>query len=936
MKVDFKVYFVSALVWLSSGVHAQVVTTIPPFPIADDSVTIIFDATQGNGALAGVPPPIFAHTGVITNESTSPTDWQYVQGVWGTYDPEVLMTSVGDNLYQMKYHIRNFYGVPVDDTIYQMAFVFRNEDGSIVGREEDGSDIFVDVYEPGLNVAILAPSAAPYIVEESEIVHITAVAAEAGNLSLYINNVFVMSTTNDTIEYDYLPSAGGTHIIKVIAEDSFQVKSDSTSFFVRSPVAVETLPAGVQQGINYINDSTVTLVLYAPSKEYVFAIGDYSDWQVNEDNYMKITPDGQTYWTTLTGLNPGEEYAYQYFIDGSLKVADPLSEKVLDPWNDPYISATTYPDLKPYPTGKTSGIVSIFQTAQEEYIWAYPEFIPPQNTDLVIYELLLRDFVSTHDYNTLQDTLSYLKNLGINAIELMPVMEFEGNSSWGYNPSFFLALDKYYGTAQVFKQFIDSAHAKGIAVFLDIAMNHAFGQSPLVQMWWNSALGIPAADNPYFNEYPTHDFNVGYDFNHESDATRYLTFRVFKHWLEEYNADGYRFDLSKGYTQKNTLGNIAAWGAYDSSRIAIWKEIADTLWNAFPDARLILEHFADNSEETELANYGFMLWGNMNYNYSEASMGWTSTSNLSWGSYQSRGWEVPNLVTYMESHDEERLMYKNLTYGNSSNPLHNVKDLSVALERMELAGAFFFPIPGPKMIWQFGELGYDYSKEYGGALSEKPIRWDYLTEPDRYELYQVWSEFIKLKNTYDVFRTDDFAMDVSGAYKRINLNDDEMNVTIMGNFDVYDGSVIPVFQHTGKWYNYFSGDSIEVIDVNAVIALSPGEYRVYTDVKLEQPEIIQSAPNLNQLSSQSISAFPNPSATDFTIKYNTYHTSMIEFNIMNVSGEIVYSKDIEATKGAQSIIWNGKNEAGTKLQAGVYLGQIVTDKEIQTIKLILF
>ena len=65
---------------------------------------------------------------------------------------------------------------------------------------------------------------------------------------------------------------------------------------------------------------------------------------------------------------------------------------------------------------------------------------------------------------------------------------------------------------------------------------------------------------------------MGYDLNHESSATRYFSKRVMQYWLEEYKIDGFRFDLSKGFTQVDNLNNVGAWGSYDASRIAIWKD----------------------------------------------------------------------------------------------------------------------------------------------------------------------------------------------------------------------------------------------------------------------------------------------------------------------------------------------------------------------------
>ena len=144
------------------------------------------------------------------------------------------------------------------------------------------------------------------------------------------------------------------------------------------------------------------------------------------------------------------------------------------------------------------------------------------------------------------DTLDYLSELGINAIELMPVGEFENNESWGYNPSFHMALDKYYGTPEHFKAFIDSCHGKGIAVINDIVFNQAFGQSPMVNLYWDGVNNRPSANNPWFNEICPHPpYCWGYDFDHSSTATKNFIDRVNHFWLNEYHLDGFRFDLLK-------------------------------------------------------------------------------------------------------------------------------------------------------------------------------------------------------------------------------------------------------------------------------------------------------------------------------------------------------------------------------------------------------
>ncbi|MCK7537392.1 MAG: hypothetical protein MZV63_43765 [Marinilabiliales bacterium] len=140
--------------------------------------------------------------------------------------------------------------------------------------------------------------------------------------------------------------------------------------------------------------------------------------------------------------------------------------------------------------------------------------------------------------------------------------------------------------------------------------------------------------------------------------------------------------------------------------------MGNKIWSYKPDAILILEHFTDNNEEKELAANGFLLWGTTKFRYQAAS-----TSHSDWNmsiaeaSWINRGWTVPGIVDYMESHDEERIMYLNLTEGEAVGG-YNIRNLDIALKRIKLTATFFLMIPGPKMLWQFQELGYDYSKNY--------------------------------------------------------------------------------------------------------------------------------------------------------------------------------------------------------------------------------
>ncbi len=591
------------------------------------------------------------------------------------------------------------------------------------------------------------------------------------------------------------------------------------------------LPAGAKDGVTFINNGTsAILTLFAPAKTTVSLIGDFNNWSATASP-MKKANDDKTWWIQIDNLNPNTEYSYQFLVNGSLKVADPYCEKILDESNDKYISASTYPNLMSYPTGKTTGIVSVMQANQPTYTWKNNSFTRPDKNNLVIYELLIRDFTTDHNYASTLQKLDYLISLGINAIELMPVNEFEGNLSWGYNPSFYFAPDKYYGTKTALQNFIDECHGRGIAVILDMVLNHSFGQSPMVQLYFDGTK--PTASSPWFNTDPKHPYNVGYDFNHESTATKYFAKNVIKFWMQQYKIDGFRFDLSKGFTQ-NFSNNDGAFSAMDASRIAIWKEYNNYIKSIDPtNFYVILEHFADAAEEKILADEGMMLWANLNHNMNEATMGWLTDSDFSWGFSTRHGFsKSENLISFGESHDEERLNYKNISFGNASGSYSIKGNLATSLKREELAAAFLFSIPGPKMIWQFGELGYDINIDYNGRTGDKPIKWEYYTDVNRKALYDAYAKFIKLKKNNTIFNSTNVTYNLAGGIKYIKLIEGANTVVVVGNFDVNNQTANVDFGSSGSWVDAV-GNTISLSSTMYSATLAPGEYHIFSKIMLK-------------------------------------------------------------------------------------------------------
>jgi 1,4-alpha-glucan branching enzyme len=887
-------YFIPLFILLLAGFwsQAQVVSTTPAIPVEGQAVTITFRADEGSKGLMGYTGDVYAHTGVISSESADNSDWKYVVAEWGVNVEKAKLTRIGTDLYELDItpDIRTYYEVPEGEDILKMAFVFRSAttvNGSWKeGKATGGADILVDVYKEALTALLSTPTDDALFLPGEEIV-VTGSGLNADGLRLYLNDALVMETTELSLNHTFNAPASGSHELRLEAYSGAVVESQSISFYIREAPETAERPAHLRLGANIIDDHTATLVLQAPNKEFVYVLGDFNDWAPNPESQMK--KDGEYFWLTVEDLVPGEEYAYQYYIDGELRLADPYTNKVLDGSNDQYIEDRVYPNLKPFPHDFTTGLAAVLNTAPVPYQWQVNDFQVPATENMVVYEVLIRDLTANGDIKTITDTLDYFQRLGVNAIELMPFNEFEGNNSWGYNPSFFFAPDKAYGTMNDYKAFIDACHERGIAVIMDMVLNHSYSQSPLLQMYFEG--GKPSADNPWYNQehnMQNPDAHWGYDFNHESLYTQALVDSILTFWMEEFKIDGFRLDFTKGFT--NTVYGPTSWASeYDASRIALLKRMADHVWSVKNDAVIIFEHLSDNAEEKELAAHGIHLWGNINHNFSEAVMGYTESgkSNLDWSSYKQRTWNDPRLIAYMESHDEERVTYKAITYGKVEGA-YSTKDLTTALDRHKAAAAFLMAIPGPKMIWQFGELGYDISIDNGGRLGKKPPKWEYLEVPARKALWQVYSELIEMKISEPVFTTTDFTLDVYGPVKKVALNGTTNHVRLVGNFDVVPHNVSPQFPATGWWYNHFERDSINVTDINMEIALAAGEFALFTDQKMTDVWVASSLGENRMDAPERAMVFPNP--VDDALNVNAAQP-IHSIQIFDINGRLVLRSD---------------------------------------------
>jgi glycosidase len=926
-------FYVITFLFLCLNLNAQqqngVFNTNPQFFDATDEITL---------TVSGVNPSLWGVTDIYLwawyfDTNLNPAGDSPTNGSWTNSNEAQKFTNNGNGTFSFTFTPSVLFQ---DTNIGRIGVLAKAKNGT---GDKKTQDHLIDV--GSFQLIINNPAQYNTIVNSGTNLNINASTSASANFKLFANGTQV-ATQNNTTTFNNN---------QVINQDTFfeleatrvsngQVVTQSFNVILTPNPQNLPVPAGMKDGINFDpnNPSIVTLVLFAPGKNFVHLIGNFhtNDWMLSNTYLLNKDASQNRFWITLNNLDQGNQnLLFQYVVDAEIRIADPYSIQILDEFNDVFINNVTFPNLPEYPHNKTNHAVTWVKLDETPYQWQVTNFQRPAQEDLVIYELLIRDFVNEHSFDGVVSRLDYLQNLGINAIQLLPVNEFDGNISWGYNPSFHMALDKYYGTRNAFKNFVDECHARGIAVIVDVVYNHATGQNPYYRMWNNCNgcyTGQATAQNPFFNvNDPNTVFQFFNDIDHESAATQAYLDRMNAFWLEEYNLDGYRFDFTKGFT--NVVGDG---GAYDASRIAILTRMYDEIRAVDPTAYVILEHFAPNSEETELINHrassdpnepGMLVWSNHNFSYNQATMGYNN-SDFSWISYQNRGWSTPSSVGYMESHDEERLMYKNLAFGNSSGT-YNITDLNTALDRQKAAGAFYFTIPGPKMIWQFGELGYEFSINLceDGTINNdcrtapKPIAFNlgYHTNSERMALYHLWRRLIILKNEEPIFKTTNFTLQVADdVQKKIYLVDDNASgneikyVIVVGNFGVNSITTQPFFQETGTWYNMIDNSTFEVTNTAMTINLPPGEFRIFSNqLAVLSDQVPQIEP---------VKMYPNPSTNKIY-----FNRSLEHFFIYDTTGKfLIEIKNYEANNPINI----------QDLKPGLYFIQILDSQKTQTIKLI--
>ena len=683
-------------------------------------------------------------------------------------------------------------------------------------------------------------------------------------------------------------------------------------------------PNGITEGIFYdaADPTKVTVSLQVPpsksnvTAKNVYILCEANHWSFN--NNYQCYKDGNYFWYTFTGLTAGKEYAFQYGVkmsNGSfVQISDPYSTKVLHP-DDKWEPKQVDPTLMDYPNGG-NGYVTVIQPGKKAFEWsdATKNFKRPDKNNLVIYEIWPYTWSKERSFKSILDHIDYLENLGVNAIEFMPLCEFDGNLSWGYSPNHYFALDKAYGTEEQFKTIVDECHKRGMAVIVDMVFNHATGNHSYEKLYGGFD---NLKDNPYFNVKAPHGASVFEDWNHSYSATKNHLTRALKFWLQEYKVDGFRMDLSHGFCGTNCGDRVSNINHYYNNGV---KAVAS-------NAYFILEHWEGMEERGGYVSKGMMCWENTNKPYKEIAMGYYNGKTSSDLSNANKD----GYVSYTCSHDEQRPFWKAKMFGDGAVKTNE----ATRLNRVPTVVAMCAMLNGPQMIYQFEELGYDYSFCANAAATEgnnvdkadypqpqpkpchdtdaKPIPEvkGWFTNANRLNAYKKTGQILQLRTKIapSVFEGNPTNTDLAHGkqLRSVTWGSGNNRIFIIANIGTTSKNfTLP----TGNaWYDYLAGSPSQLA-AGKSISLAGGDVKVYTASKYSLPDvdITKLFVGIEDVEAESVAnSSIYPSVTSDFIKIDS-EEAISDVKVVALSGAIYSPKYTE--EGVVDV---------TSLEEGMYL-----------------
>ncbi len=516
-------------------------------------------------------------------------------------------------------------------------------------------------------------------------------------------------------------------------------------------LGINMLPIDIRGGVHHdlLAPNTTTFVMYAPFKPYVSLVGDFNGW--NSRANRMVTDGRGVWWTTIP--RPGEtRYGYYVAIDDQSHawVGDPYATQMKwtaeGPWA--YLPART-------PT----------------FAWHDQEWQTPALRDLIIYELCVRDFAGRWfanrphhgTFRSLLPYIDYLAELGVNAIELMPIQAFPGDSSWGYNPVFYFAPAQSYGTPADFKQLVDACHQRGLAVILDVAFNHAWGQHPYYQIY--PPMYGPKGEwlddwNPFFH-HTSQAVNGwgGVDWDHfAGETTRYFQ-DVVRFWLREYHVDGFRFDWVCGVDYDSGQPMNPSFDPYHGISAIGWAARQEK-----PDCLLIGEFWqlegthpeksaAKLVQETPIDAYWNGDFHHILDDVLNQRWEWEKRDIFrAIGGYRDQGLvTATSIVNYSCSHDEVRPEHEIIFYSQR----HITRPTAMTVQQLAQTKAFLglvtlLTAPGIPMLYS----GQEFAEDGPRTIDFHPLPWEKLQQADHQAYLRLVKRLITARRTHPALASD--------------------------------------------------------------------------------------------------------------------------------------------------------------------------------------
>jgi 1,4-alpha-glucan branching enzyme len=544
--------------------------------------------------------------------------------------------------------------------------------------------------------------------------------------------------------------------------------------------------------------ASIEFKLWAPYNKGAALVGSFSNW---EEIPMKKGKDG--FFRTKVKLEDGL-YSYKFKVQSKSWFFEPAQWVEV---NDPY--ATDIDDA----TQNCNVRIKDGERIVDTYVWKNDDKPLPADHELVIYELHVGDFSGGEDdpyargkYKHVVEKLDYLVELGINCIELMPVKEYPGDHSWGYNPRYFFATESSYGTTEELKALIDECHGRGIRVLMDGIYNHSESESPLTQIdhdyWYHHSPKDP--DNNWGPEF-NYEF---YDEKFETYPARRFIGDVVRFWIEEYHTDGIRYDAAR------QLGNydFMHWIVQETKQTAGMKPFYN-----------IAEHIP---QDPAITNADGPMDGAWHENFYSAMIDHLCNEQFDLERLKSaldakrEGYlGATNVVNYLTNHDHNHLMYELGERGILE---------EAAFKRAKLGAALLMTAMGVPMIW----MGEEFAEYKPKTPEQNKVDWTLLENDKNKSLNDYYRGLIFLRKNNHALYTENIEFFHEQADDRVlaytRWNDEGSRVVVIANLsgNYLKDYAIPHMPADGTWHEWGGNYDVEVSDNTLVIDLPEYEAKV--------------------------------------------------------------------------------------------------------------